>query len=71
VLSLFTKLYLRALSLSATPDPKVIFIILIIILNLHDPSLSEFSFNIKPGVSDMGLVVRSCYKNVIIKKKKN
>ena len=42
-----TKLYLRVLGLSVTPDPKVIFIILIIILNLHDSSLTEFGCNIK------------------------
>jgi len=71
VLGLSTKLYLRALSLSATPDLEVIFIILIIIiLNLHDPSLSEFDCNIKPGALDMGLAARSCYKSVIIKKEK-
>ena len=56
--------------MSATLDPKVIFIILIIILNLYDPSLSEFGCNIKPGALDMSLVARSCYKSVIIKKKK-
>jgi len=44
VLGLSAKLYLRALSLSATPNLEVIFIILIIILNLHDPSLSEFNW---------------------------
>jgi hypothetical protein len=71
VLGLFAKLYLRVLSLSATPDLEVIFIILIIILNLHDPSLSEFGYNIKPGALDMGLAARSCYKSVIIKKEKN
>jgi len=70
VLGLSAKLYLRALSLSATPDLEVIFIILIIILNLHDPSLSEFGCNIKPGALDMGLAARSCYKNMIIKKEK-
>jgi len=58
------------LSLFATPDPKVIFIILIMILNLHDPSVSEFGCNIKLEALDMSLVARSCYKNVIIKKKK-
>jgi hypothetical protein len=56
--------------MSATLDPKVIFIILIIILNLHDPSLSEFGCNIKPGALDMSLVARSCYKSMIIKKEK-
>jgi hypothetical protein len=70
VVGLFAKLYLRALSLSATPDLEVIFIILIIILNLYDPSLSEFGCNIKPGALDMGLAARSCYKNMIIKKEK-
>jgi hypothetical protein len=71
VLGFSTKLYLRALCLSVTPNPKVIFIILIIILNLHDSSLSEFGYNIKPRAFDMSLVVRSCYKSVIIKKEKN
>ena len=70
MLGFSTKLYLRALGLSATPDPKVIFIILIIILKLYDPSLSEFGCNIKPGALNMSLVARSCYKSVIIKKKK-
>jgi hypothetical protein len=49
MLGLSTKLYLRALGLFASPDPQVIFIILIIILNLHDPSVSEFGCNIKLG----------------------
>jgi p-aminobenzoyl-glutamate transporter AbgT len=70
VLGISTKLYLIALTLPATPDPKVIFIILIIILNLHDLSLSEFGCNIKPGALDMSLVARSCYKNAIIRKEK-
>ena len=69
MLGFSTKLYLRALGLSVTPNPKFIFIILIIILNLHDPSLSEFGCNIKPGAFNMSLVVRSSYKSVIIKKK--
>jgi len=58
------------LDIFATPDPKVIFIILIIILNLHDPSVSEFGCNIKPGALDMSLLASSCYKSVIIKKEK-
>ena len=70
MLGLSAKLYLRALGLSATPDPKVIFIILIIILNLHDSSLSGFGCNTRPEALDMSLVERSCYKSVIIKKKK-
>ena len=72
MLGFSTKLYLiRAFDLFVTSDLKVIFIILIIILNLHDPSLNEFGCNIKPGAFDMSLVARFCYKNVIIKKKKN
>jgi hypothetical protein len=39
------KLYLKVLDLTATSDPRVIFIILIITLNLHDPSLSWFGCN--------------------------
>jgi len=45
VLGPSVKLYIKILGLAATPDPKVIFIILIITLNLHDPSLSEFGCN--------------------------
>ena len=71
MLGFSTNLYLRALGLSVTPDPKVIFIILIIILNLYDPSLSEFGCNIKPEAFDMSLVARFCYKKVIIKKEKH
>jgi hypothetical protein len=70
VLCLSAKLYLTALGYSTTPDLEVIFIILIIILNLHDPCLSEFGCNIKPGALDISLAARSCYKNVIIKKEK-
>ena len=66
MLALSTKLYLRALDMFATPDPKVIFIILIIILNLHDLNVNEFGCNIKPGALDMSLLARSCYKSVII-----
>jgi len=39
--------------------------------NFHDPSLSEFSCNIKSGALNISMSARSCYKNVIIKKKKN
>jgi hypothetical protein len=69
-LNFSTKSYLRALGLFATPDPKVVFIILIIILNLHDQSGSEFGCNIKPGVLDISMLTRSCYKSVIIQKEK-
>jgi len=43
------KLYPRVLGLAATPDQRVIFIIFIIILNLHDPSLSGFDCNTRPN----------------------
>jgi hypothetical protein len=48
------------LGLAATPDPKVIFIILIITLNLHDPSLSGFGCNTRAN----SLGCRSSYKIV-------
>jgi hypothetical protein len=37
----FCKIYPKTLGLTATLDPRVIFIILIIILNLYDLRLSE------------------------------
>jgi hypothetical protein len=49
MLGLSVKLYPRVLGLTATSDPRVIFIILIITLNLHDPSLSGFGCNIRPN----------------------
>jgi hypothetical protein len=49
VLGLSAKLYPRVLGLAATSDPRVIFIILIIALNLHDPNLSEFCCNTRPN----------------------
>jgi hypothetical protein len=70
MLGLLVNLYLRTLSFSTTSDLEIIFIILIIILNLYDSSLSEFSCNIKPGALDMSLAARSCYNSVIIKKEK-
>jgi hypothetical protein len=45
VLGLSAKIYPKALDLTVTLDPRVIFIILIIILNLHDSSLSESDCN--------------------------
>jgi hypothetical protein len=49
MLGFSTELYPRVLGLAATPDPRVTFIIWIITLNLHDPSLSGFSCNTKPN----------------------
>jgi len=48
VLYLYVKIYPRAFGLAATLDPRVIFIILIIILNLHDSSLIESGCNTGP-----------------------
>jgi hypothetical protein len=48
ILGFSIKLYPRILGLAATPDLRVIFIILIITLNLHDPSLSESGCNTGP-----------------------
>jgi hypothetical protein len=54
ILGFSTKLYPRILSLTATPDLRVIFIILIIKLNLHDPSLSESGCNTGPKNTGCG-----------------
>jgi len=35
--------------MTVTSDPRIIFIILIITLNLHDPSLSGFDCNTRPN----------------------
>jgi hypothetical protein len=48
VLGLSAKIYPRAFGLAATLDPRVIFIIFLIILNLHDSSLSESGCNTRP-----------------------
>jgi hypothetical protein len=49
MLGLSVKLYLRFLGLTVIPDPKIIFIILIITLNLHYLNLSEFDCNTRPN----------------------
>jgi len=49
VLGFSAKLYSRVLDLAATPDPRVIFIILIITLNFHDLSLSGYGCNTRPN----------------------
>jgi len=54
VLGFSAKLYLRVLSLAATADPRVIFIILIITLNLHNPSLSGFNCNTRSNNLECG-----------------
>jgi hypothetical protein len=67
VLDFSTKIYPKALGLAATLNQRVIFIILIIILNLHDLSLSESDCNTRPIALDMNLAAKSCHKSVIIK----
>jgi len=54
VLSLSTKIYPKALGLTATLDLRVIFIIIIIILNLHDSSLSESGYNTRANSHGCG-----------------
>jgi hypothetical protein len=49
VLGFSAKIYPKALDLAATLDQRVIFIILIIILNLHNSSLSESDCNTRPN----------------------
>jgi hypothetical protein len=48
VLGLSAKICPRAFDLAATLDPRIIFIIFIIILNLYDSSLSESGCNTRP-----------------------
>jgi len=54
VLGFFAKICPRAFDLAATLDPRVIFIILIIILNLHYSSLSESGCNTGPKSLECG-----------------
>ena len=61
-----TKIYPRVLGLATTSDLRIIFIILIIILNLHDPSLSGFAISNLIAL-DGGLAARLYHKSVIIK----
>jgi len=49
MLGFFVKLYPRVFGLTVMSDLKVIFIILIITLNLHDPSLNGSSCNTRPN----------------------
>jgi hypothetical protein len=67
MLGLFAKLYPRVLGVATTPDLRVIFIILIITLNLHDLSEAGLAAIPDPIVLDVGLTARSCHKSVIIK----
>jgi len=65
VLDLSAKLYPRILDLAVTSDSKIIFIILIITLNLHDPvGLAAIP---DPIALNASLAARSYHKSVIIK----
>jgi len=48
VLGLSVKIYSKVMGLAATLDPRILFIILIITLNLHDLSLSKSGCNTRP-----------------------
>ena len=48
MLGLYAKIYQKFLGLAATLDTRILFIILIITLNLHDLSLSEPGYNTGP-----------------------
>ena len=54
ILGFSAKLYPKILGLAATLDLRVIFIILIIKLNLHNPSLSDSGCNIGPKNTGCG-----------------
>ena len=65
MLGLSAKLYPRILGLAITSDRKVIFIILIITLNLHDPvGLAPIP---DPVALYVDFAARSCHKSVITK----
>jgi hypothetical protein len=68
VLSLSVKLYPRILGLVIMSDLKVIFIIIIIIiLNLHDPVGLGLALIPDLIALDVDLVAKSCHKSMIIK----
>ena len=67
MLGLSVKLYPRILDLVIIPDPKVIFIIIIIILNLHDPVGLGLALIPDPIALDVDLTAKLCHKSMIIK----
>jgi hypothetical protein len=67
VLGLSAKLYARILGLVIMPDPKVIFIIIIIILNLHDQVGLGLALIPDPIALDVDLAAKLCHKSMIIK----
>ena len=67
MLGLSAKLYARILGLVIMPDPKVIFIIIIIILNLHDPVGLGLALIPDPIALDVDLAAKLYHKSMIIK----
>jgi hypothetical protein len=67
LLGLSAKLYPRILDLVIMPDSKIIFIIIIIILNLHDPVGLGLALIPDPIALDVDLTAKSCHKSMIIK----
>ena len=67
MLGLSAKLYPRILGFVIMADPKVIFIIIIIILNLHDPVGSGLALIPDPIALDVDLSAKLCHKSMIIK----
>ena len=67
MLGLSAKLYPRILGLVIMSDPKVIFIIIIIILNLHDPVGLGLALIPNLIALEVDLAAKSCHKSMIIK----
>jgi hypothetical protein len=67
VLGLSAKLYPRILGLVIMSDPKVIFIIIIILLNLHDPVGLGLALIPNLIALEVDLAAKSCHKSMIIK----
>ena len=67
MLDLSAKLYPKILGLVIMPDSKVIFIIIIIILNLHDPVGLGLALIPNLIALEVDLAAKSCHKSMIIK----
>jgi len=67
VLDLSAKLYPKILGFVIMSDPKVIFIIIIIILNLHDPVGLGLALIPNLIALEVDLAAKSCHKSMIIK----
>ena len=67
MLDLSAKLYPKILGFVIMSDPKVIFIIIIIILNLHDPVGLGLALIPNLIALEVDLAAKSCHKSMIIK----